>query len=111
MKRRILLIITVLAFILPNSLRAQDLPVNWNFNVKKVNDSIAELQFNAKIKEKWHLFALVHKGMEMPLVIEFKPSPQYQLIGKISEPRPIVSYDPVFNDTSSTKKLHYSNKG
>ena len=34
MKRRILLIITVLAFILPNSLRAQDLPVNWNFNVK-----------------------------------------------------------------------------
>ena len=100
MKRRILLIITVLAFILPNSLRAQDLPVNWNFNVKKVNDSIAELQFNAKIKEKWHLFALVHKGMEMPLVIEFKPSPQYQLIGKISEPRPIVSYDPVFNDTS-----------
>ena len=100
MRKRILLIITVLAFILPNSLRAQDLPVNWNFNVKKLNDSIAELQFNAKIKEKWHLFALVHKGMEMPLVIEFKPSPQYQLVGKINEPKPIVSYDPVFKDTS-----------
>jgi len=75
-------------------------PVKWEFKTEKINDSVAELQFIATIKDKWHLYSQHHTGMEMPLKFDFKSSPNYKRIGKVWEPKPKVFYDTQFNDTS-----------
>jgi len=75
-------------------------PVKWEFKTEKVNDSIAELQFVATIKDKWHLYSQHTTGMEQPLKFDFKTSPNFKRIGKVWEPKPKVFYDKQFNDTS-----------
>ncbi|MCL2246324.1 MAG: thioredoxin family protein [Lentimicrobiaceae bacterium] len=77
-----------------------EMPVKWDFKTEKINDSVAELQFIATIKDKWHLYSQNHTGMEIPMSFDFKASPQYKRIGKVWEPKAIVHYDPVFQDTS-----------
>ncbi|MCQ2271296.1 MAG: thioredoxin family protein [Bacteroidales bacterium] len=87
--------------LLTTSLFAQENPVTWNFKTVKVNDSIAELQFQAQIQENWHLYSQYHNnGMERPIEFSFKPAKGYKRIGKVTEPQATVHYDPVFNDTS-----------
>jgi thiol:disulfide interchange protein DsbD len=75
-------------------------PVKWEFKTEKINDSVAELQFIAVIKDQWHLYSQYHTGIEMPIQFDFKTSPNYKKIGKVWEPKPKVFYDPVFMDTS-----------
>lgn len=83
------------------SVFCQDSPVNWTFKTVKVNDSVAELQFIAKIDANWHLYSQSHNnGMEMPVEFSFTKADNYSRVGKVTEPKPIVHYDPVFNDTS-----------
>ncbi len=112
MKKLILLISIALITILSFVSYAQESPITWEFKTIKQNDSIAELQFVAKIKEKWHLYAQSHTGMEMPLEFTFKSNPNYKLIGKVEEPKPKISYDPVFKDTSKyyTKGVTFKQK-
>jgi thiol:disulfide interchange protein DsbD len=95
-------IVVLSAFLLLiSSIFAQETPVTWNFKTVKVNDSIAELQFQAAIQENWHLYSQSHNnGMEMPIVFSFNGASNYNRIGKVTEPKPIVHYDPIFNDTS-----------
>jgi thiol:disulfide interchange protein DsbD len=87
-------------------------PVKWEFKTEKINDSVAELQFIAIIKDKWHLYSQSHKGIEIPLSFDFKTSPNYKRIGKVWEPKAKVSYDPVFEDTSLyfDKKVTFKQK-
>ncbi|MCL1849957.1 MAG: thioredoxin family protein [Bacteroidetes bacterium] len=87
-------------------------PVKWEFKTEKINDSVAELQFIAIIKDKWHLYSQNHKGIEIPLSFDFKASPNYKRVGKVWEPKAKVSYDPVFEDTSLyfDKKVTFKQK-
>ena len=87
-------------------------PVKWEFKTEKINDSVAELQFVATIKDKWHLYSQSHKGMEIPLSFEFKNAPQYKRIGKVWEPKAKLYFDPVFEDTSLyfDKKVTFKQK-
>jgi len=75
-------------------------PVKWDFKTEKMNDSVAELQFMATIKDKWHLYSQQHTGMEIPLRFEFKTAPSYKRLGKVWEPKPKMYYDPIFEDTT-----------
>lgn len=94
-------IVLTLAILFLSSIFAQETPVTWNFKTVKINDSIAELQFQATIKENWHLYSQSHNnGMEMPIEFSFTDAKNYKRIGKVTEPKPIVHYDPMFNDTS-----------
>jgi len=112
MKKLILLISIALITALSFVANAQEGPITWEFKTIKQNDSIAELQFVAKIKDKWHLYAQSHTGMEMPLEFTFKNNANFKLIGKVEEPKPKVSYDPVFKDTSKyyTKSVTFRQK-
>jgi len=87
-------------------------PVKWDFKTEKINDSIAELQFIATIKDKWHLYSQHHTGIEIPLTFDFKTSPHYKRVGKVWEPKAKVHYDPVFEDTSLyfDKKVTFKQK-
>lgn len=96
-----LIVVLSAIFLLISNLFAQETPVTWNFKTVKVNDSVAELQFQAAIQENWHLYSQSHNnGMEMPIEFSFTPANNYKRIGKVTEPKPIVHYDPMFNDTS-----------
>ena len=71
-------------------------PVKWKYEVNRISDTEAELLLKATIQKDWHLYAIQHDGMELPLVIEFTPSGNYEKVGKTIEPKPKVSYDSMF---------------
>ena len=71
-------------------------PVKWKYEVNRTSDTEAELLLKATIQKDWHLYAIQHDGMELPLVIEFTPSANYEKIGNTIEPKPKVSYDSMF---------------
>lgn len=80
---------------------AQESPISWTFKTVKISENEAELQFTAKIQDKWHLFSQYHQsGIELPTEFSFISGSQYSRIGKVKEPSPISHYDPIFKDTS-----------
>jgi len=113
MKKSILLSLFILVSffqIFPQN--TPETPVKWEFKTEKINDSVAELQFVATIKDKWHLYSQHHTGMEIPLSFEFKTSPHYKKLGKVWEPKAKLFYDPVFEDTTLyfDKKVTFKQK-
>jgi len=113
--KKTLLIFSILLFSLCINVFSQggmETPVKWDFKTEKINDSIAELQFVATIKDQWHLYSQNHTGIEMPLKFNFKTSSQYKRLGKVWEPTPKEIFDPVFGDTSLCfdKKVTFKQK-
>lgn len=72
-------------------------PVKWTFKANRVNDTIAELQFTAKIDATWHLYSqkLPPDG-PLPTVFKFDKTEGFQLIGKVIEPKPLEEFDEMF---------------
>lgn len=98
--KKLILVLCALMLVI-GQVFSQETPVTWNYKTVKINDSIAELQFIAKIKPNWHLYSQTHNnGMEMPVEFNFTNANNYKRIGKVTEPKPIVHYDPTFGDTS-----------
>jgi thiol:disulfide interchange protein DsbD len=112
MKKNLLFLVFFVFTINVFSQSGLDGPVKWEFKTEKVNDSVAELQFIATIKNKWHLYSQNHTGIEIPLKFEFKASSFYKKLGKVWEPTPKVFYDPVFLYTSLyfDKKVTFKQK-
>ena len=113
MKKRTYLIFFILSLCFTVfSQGGMETPVKWEFKTEIVNDSVAELQFVATIKDKWHLYSQFHTGMEIPLSFEFKTSKNYKRIGKVWEPKAKEHFDPVFEDTSLifVKKVTFKQK-
>jgi thiol:disulfide interchange protein DsbD len=61
-------------------------PVKWSFDTKKISDTEYDLIATAKLEKGWHIYSqfLVGDG-PVPTSLTFKPTPQYQLIGKAAE--------------------------
>ena len=95
MKRMML---SLLAIVFTTALWAQQLdPAKWTYTVKEVSDTEAELLFTAKIEEGWHLYSqYTDPNGPLPLVFEFDKSNDYQLVGKVQEPKPHKEMDPLF---------------
>ena len=96
------------------TLLAQESPVKWTYTSTKINDTVAELQFKATIQPEWHLYAQ-KKGegqIEMPMVFNFTASPQYERIGKVSEPTPQSDYDDLLDAHSNfyTKQVTFKQR-
>ena len=101
MKRlRKLFIITLICFTANISLFAQILePVKWSFSSKRINDTIAELTLKATIDKGWHVYSQhIPDGGPIPTTFTFTKNGDYQLIGKVSEPKPIEEVDPNFDN-------------
>jgi thiol:disulfide interchange protein DsbD len=72
-------------------------PVKWSFKSNRINDTIAELQFTAKIDPTWHMYSQqVPKDGPRPTVFTIDKPIGFQLIGKVTEPKPIEEYDEMF---------------
>ena len=72
-------------------------PVKWTFKANRINDTVAELQFTAKIDPTWHLYSqdVPPDGPKATLFTFDKPS-GFKLTGKVNEPKPREEYDEVF---------------
>lgn len=77
---------------------AQENPVHWKFETKKISDCEYELIFKAKIDEPWHIYSLVKAGEDgpNPTSFIFNKSKDYELVGKVMESAPKKEFDKVF---------------
>ncbi|MFA5970826.1 MAG: cytochrome c biogenesis protein CcdA [Lentimicrobiaceae bacterium] len=72
-------------------------PVKWSFKANRINDTIAELQFTAKIDPTWHMYSQeVPKDGPRPTLFTFDKPKGFQLMGKVTEPKPFEEYDDMF---------------
>jgi thiol:disulfide interchange protein len=75
-------------------------PVKWTFKVEQTKPDEATLVMTAHIDKKWHLYSqYIPKDKEGPIETSFNfaKSNNYELIGKVSEPRGIEENDPMFD--------------
>ncbi len=72
-------------------------PVKWNFETKKISNDEVELQFIAKIEPHWHMYSQekVENG-PVSTYFEIKKNNNFELIGKVTEPKPIEEFDKNF---------------
>ncbi|MCC6372619.1 MAG: thioredoxin family protein [Bacteroidia bacterium] len=89
----------LIAFILlAGNIFAQDNPVKWTLESKKISDCEYDLIFKASIDEPWHIYSVVKSGEDgpNPTSFFFKQSRQFKLIGNVKESTPIKEFDKVF---------------
>jgi thiol:disulfide interchange protein DsbD len=87
----------LLLFITSSFLIAQEAPVHFKFSTKKVSDCEYDLQFTASIDEPWHIYSLsAVKDGPNPTVFNFTKSADYELVGKLTESKPVKEFDKVF---------------
>lgn len=73
-------------------------PVTWSYAAKKISATEAIIYMKANIDEGWHLYSqTVKPGGPVKTTFIFSASKSYSLIGKTSEPKPIVKNEKVFN--------------
>ena len=79
---------------------AQETPVHFKLSKKKITECEYDLLFNASIDNGWHLYSLIRLpdslGGPNPTVFTFKKSNDYELVGKVTESKPVKEFDKVF---------------
>lgn len=93
--KRIFLILIM--FILTFTTQAQDV-VSWDFSF---NPKTNQIEMTAKIQDGWHLYSQFIENTvgPVPTTFAFKSSNDFQLIGAVTEPKPIQKYDETFEAT------------
>lgn len=74
-------------------------PVKWSYSSEKINEKEFDLLITAKLEKGWHLYSqFIDEGGPIPTSFKFNPSPNYKLIGKVSEsPKAVTAYDNNFS--------------
>jgi thiol:disulfide interchange protein len=97
---KVLIIAFLLNLILGLSVVAQiHEPAKWSFKVNRINDTVAELQFIAKIEPGWHLYSMQKYPVgEGPMATEFiyEKVTGARILGKVTEPKGNKVYDEMF---------------
>lgn len=90
--------LVVVLMVLSGAVNAQILaPVKWSSAAKKVSANEAVLYLKAVIEDGWHIYSVNQKpGGPTKTTITFKPSPDFDLIGKVTEPKPISKFEETF---------------
>lgn len=85
--------------------------VNWSFESKKTGDCEYEVRMIAKVVPYWHIFSVVPSGDSRPTSFTFAPSPDYELAGKLQEPKPHKIDDPLMGESLTHEgKVVFSQK-
>ncbi|HTA62856.1 MAG TPA: protein-disulfide reductase DsbD domain-containing protein [Bacteroidia bacterium] len=71
-------------------------PVTFKIESKKVSDTECDIIFNTALENGWHIFSVNQKEGPNPTHIEFNPSANYELVGKLKENTPIKKMDKQF---------------
>src|SRR5476651_1473090 len=72
--------------------------VKWSYAAKKTSPTEAVVFLKATIEDNWHIYSLnVKDGGPIKTSFTFAKSPEYTLVGKPSEPKPITKYEKTFS--------------
>ena len=72
-------------------------PVKWSFKVEQSSPGEATLLLIAKIDKSWHLYSQdIPPDGPIPTTFTFTKSADYELVGKVTESKPIIENDPLF---------------
>lgn len=73
--------------------------VSWEFSVEQTNCE-AYIIGKATIVDKWHIYAahLPEGGFALPTVMELEKSDNYEIVGKLLEPKPEKVHDEILNE-------------
>jgi thiol:disulfide interchange protein len=93
---RILLLLIV--FLQAGFAHAQLLsPVKWTTGVEQTKPGEATLVMTAHIEKDWHIYSQhTPDGGPLPMVFTFEPDKNYELVGKVEEPKPYKYFDETF---------------
>lgn len=74
-------------------------PVSWSTELVPLENGEFELRMLAEIEEGWHLYSQHLPNDDGPIATEFtfKTTDNFQLIGKVEEPKAKTEYDPNFD--------------
>ena len=97
MTKKVVLSFLLLCCVLGMSAEIQK-PVTWSYSNKQVSETEFDLVLTANIDNSWHLYSqFIGEGGPVPTSFKFKPSPDYTLVGKVSEsPKPKKIFEKVF---------------
>lgn len=96
--RKILFIVNFLIVSITANAQILD-PVKWKFSFEKIKENEGNLIVSADIDRGWHIYSqFIEEGGPIPTSFKFTPSPDYKLIGKVTEsPKAVSAMDPTFN--------------
>jgi len=99
MKKIISLVLLLIGVSFFCPVKAQILhPVKWSYAAKKINNSEAVVFLKATIDDGWHIYSTAQKdGGPVKSSFTFAPSKDYDLMGGISEPKPVTKYETAFS--------------
>jgi len=71
-------------------------PVKWSYAAKKTSSTEATIFIKASMEKGWHIYS--QKATEGPVktTFAFLPEKSFQLIEKVTEPKPIVKFEKAF---------------
>lgn len=74
-------------------------PVKWGYTSDQINENEFNLIITAKIEKGWHLYSqFIEDGGPIPTSFKFSPSPNYKLVGKVTEsPKAVSAFDNNFD--------------
>jgi thiol:disulfide interchange protein len=83
-------------------------PVKFKIESNKVSETEYDIIFNATIEKTWHVYSITQTadGGPNPTRVDFAKSPDYELVGKLKESKPIEEMDKVFE----MKVSYFNNK-
>jgi thiol:disulfide interchange protein len=93
--------ILALLLLLVQQLSAQIFnPVKWSYNVETGNEKECTLVLTANIEKGWHLYSqFIGNDGPIPTSFKFEKGKNYELVGLVSEGKPIEEYDKNFEMT------------
>ncbi|PSR51980.1 sugar transporter [Adhaeribacter arboris] len=73
-------------------------PVTWSYAGKKTANKEGIIYMKAIIEPGWHIYSQqVAKGGPVKTGFTFNPSKAYKLVGSPQEPKPVTTFEKVFN--------------
>ncbi len=100
LKKIFLKTLLLIAFLLANNFAKAQIftPVKWAFSSKKISDTEAELVIKATIDKGWHVYSqFIANDGPVPTSFSFEKNKSFELIGKVSESKPIEEHDVNFD--------------
>lgn len=72
-------------------------PVKWTYGAKKIGNNQALILVKATIEAPWHIYAMnVAEGGPVKTTISLNGSPEYLIVGAMTEPTPLKKFEKYF---------------
>lgn len=73
-------------------------PVHWSYGAKRAGKDEALILLKATIDEGWHIYSVNQEdGGPVKTAFIFSPGRDYELVGTVIEPKPVVKFETTFN--------------